>query len=390
MAKSNKSTMMILFLSLFLLMVGFGIIIPILPFYSRSLGASSFHMGMLMTMYSLIQFIFAPFWGNLSDRVGRKPILTIGLLGFGFTFILFGLAKTLWQLFLFRGLSGLLSSAALPTAMAIVGDITSEEDRGKGMGMIGASMGLGMVLGPAIGGFLSSFGIGVPFFVAGGIAIATVPIILLMLEESLEAEQSVKKRDRVSFIKGLQGPLALIMMISLLVSFTNANLETTIAYFGEDQFGFGSYEMGIAFSVMGLFMVITQGVFVGNAINKYGEYNLIKAGLIIIVIGFMLLSFAQGLVSLSIYLSFSGIGFALLRPSLSSLVSKKTEIGQGASLGLLSSFDSLGRILGPLWGGWIYLFNHKWPFFSSAALVILILIGLMVTNIEVKTEKMNG
>ena len=155
MGSSNRRQIIILFFTLVVVMLGFGMVIPILPFLIESLGASGRELGLLMATFALMQLIFSPVWGSLSDRIGRKPVLMIGVFGFGITMVLFGLSTELWMLFAARALSGILSSATLPTAMAYIGDSTSEEDRGGGMGVVGAAMGLGMVLGPGLGGLLA-------------------------------------------------------------------------------------------------------------------------------------------------------------------------------------------------------------------------------------------
>ncbi|MFL6562401.1 MAG: MFS transporter, partial [Bacillus sp. (in: firmicutes)] len=153
----SKSALPILFVVMFLVMVGFGIIIPVLPFYAEEIGANPTELGLLMAVYSLMQLIFAPMWGQVSDRIGRKPVMMIGITGLGLSFLIQALSTELWMLFAARIIGGILSSANMPTAMAYVADITTEENRGKGMGIVGAATGLGFVFGPAIGGIFSKF-----------------------------------------------------------------------------------------------------------------------------------------------------------------------------------------------------------------------------------------
>ncbi len=172
MSKTNRSAMTILFLTMFVVMVGFGVIMPILPFYAESMGATATTLGLLFASYSVVQFLFSPFWGQMSDKMGRKPILLIGLIGFGVSFVLFGAATALWVLFAARILGGILSAATLPTVMAYVADTTDNEQRGGGMGIIGAAMGLGVTFGPVIGGFLGTVNPSLPFYFSGLLAFA--------------------------------------------------------------------------------------------------------------------------------------------------------------------------------------------------------------------------
>ena len=185
----NKKSFALVFFALFLMMLGNGIIIPVFPYYVKSMGASAFQLGLLLTVYSLCQFICAPIWGRYSDKVGRKPLLMLGIAGYAVSFIIYGLAHVLWLLFIARIAGGVLSAAVMPTAMAYIGDITTEEQRGSGMGLMGASMGLGMVMGPALGGILSGISFTFPFFFAAGLAMANVLTIFILLKESLTREK---------------------------------------------------------------------------------------------------------------------------------------------------------------------------------------------------------
>ncbi|MGF7185916.1 multidrug resistance protein [Desulfitispora alkaliphila] len=361
---------LILFAVLFTIMLGFGIIIPVLPFFSRELGASSLDLGLLMASYSVMQFIFAPIWGNLSDRVGRKPLLIMGVIGFALSFLIFGLAQRLWVLFLARIVGGLLSSAAMPTAMAYISDTTDEKSRGQGMGMMGAAMGLGVIFGPAIGGFLAGYHVSTPFFVAAALAAVNVIFIIIFLPESLlEEERTEKKSKRPSLTKGLQSSIGVLLVVAFIVSFAAANLEATFAYFASDNFGFGEKEMGLAFMIMGIVTVVQQGLVVGYVINRFGEKAIMLAGLFITASAYLLVLSAVGLVSLIFFIALSGVGMGLLRPAMNSLVSKQTPFNQGVSMGMVGSFDSLGRIIGPIWGGFTYMFGTSYPYITGAIIM---------------------
>ncbi len=377
----QKKSTFVVFSSLFIIMLGFGIIIPVLPFYSQSLGATSLHLGLLMASYSVMQFIFAPVWGALSDRWGRKPVLLVGIGGFAVSFFIFSLANALWVLFAARIMGGLLSSAAMPTVMAVISDTTTESERAKGMGMIGTAMGMGMIFGPAVGGVLSRFGVHVPFQAAAGMAFLTVIYAAFFMTETLDRSREQTERRRASIVGALKGPLAFLMVMAFTISFANANLESTFAYFSKDQFGFGIPEIGLAFTVMGVFAVLLQGFLVGRLVNYFGEQKVIVFGLALTMVSLLLIVAAQGLVSLIAYLTLSGIGMGLVRPGITSMISKKTLAAQGETMGVMSSFDSLGRIAGPVYGGQVYLFNHTYPYLSGALILAAILVtALMIFN----------
>lgn len=369
----------ILFVSLFLVLVGFGIIIPILPFYSISLGATPFEIGLLMASYSLMQFIFSPLWGTLSDKYGRRPILLLGLSGFAVTFTLFGLATNLPQLFAARILGGILSSACLPTAMAYVADVTSEEERGGGMGMLGAAMGLGLVVGPGVGGLLAVWHAGVPFFFAGGLAALNFLFAVVFLKESRQPHQmSEVKYNRFKHLLSLRGFMALIFFLVLLQSFSISTFEGTFPLFVKERFGYGAFDMGIIFTVMGVIGVLVQGFLIGRLIKRLGEEMVIKVGMVLMAMSFFLTLLAFNLWTLTFFIGLAVVGQGLMRPSLASLISKDTELEEGATMGAMQSVDSFGRILGPVIGGALFGLGMSWPYLGNGVLNLLSLLAMFL------------
>ena len=196
MQTSDRKNLYILAFSLAVVMLGFGTVIPIMPFYVEHLGAGGTELGLLVASYAVMRLIFGPIWGNLSDRVGRKPVLMIGVFGYGITMILFGLATQLWMLFVFRILSGILSSSTSPTTMAYIGDSTPEQERGQGMGILGVAVGVGTIVGPGLGGLLGRENLALPFFIAGGMSFLALLLIWLLLPESLPPEARQKDGDK--------------------------------------------------------------------------------------------------------------------------------------------------------------------------------------------------
>ncbi|WP_277678405.1 MFS transporter [Gracilibacillus dipsosauri] len=381
----SKKVLAILFAVMFLVMVGFGIIIPVLPFYAEELGASPLELGLLMSVYSLMQFLFSPMWGRISDRIGRKPVLLLGISGLALSFFLMAFASHLWMLFAARIIGGFLSAANMPTVMAYVADITTEENRSKGMGIIGASVGLGFIFGPAIGGIFSENNLSTPFLLAGGSSLITLILVMLVLKESLDKDQAVEQqRKRPSFLKAIKDPTAPLFVLQWFVSISLAGLEATFAYFADDKAGLGTTELGYIFMIMGLAGAVVQGGLVGKMTKKFGEGNVIQIGIIVSTIGFATILLVNSFLTAAIFLTIFGIGNGLIRPAVSSLLTKKAKSGYGQVTGMLSSFDSLGRIIGPSLGGMLYGLAIYLPYVSG---IILSILALGIYYYYVKLQK---
>ena len=379
----NKRALPILFAIMFLVMAGFGIIIPVLPFYAENIGASATQLGFLMAVYSLMQLLFAPIWGRVSDRIGRKPVIMIGILGLALSFFLMGMSGELWMLFVARVVGGTLSSANMPTAMAYVADITTPENRSKGMGVIGAATGLGFVFGPAIGGVFSKISLSLPFYVAGVLSIMTFVIVWIFLKESLTKEHAQSK-ERASMWESFKGAQSILFILQLFVSLSLAGLEATFAYFAAEKAGLGSLELGYIFMIMGLASAFVQGGLVGKMSKRFGEGFVIQIGIIVSIIGFGLILLVDSFVTAAIFLSIFGVGNGVIRPSLSALLTKTSTTGHGSTTGLLSSFDSLGRIIGPPIGGWLFSISIGSPYISGILLSIIALVLYYIYTTQVK------
>ncbi|NLB89375.1 MAG: MFS transporter [Syntrophomonadaceae bacterium] len=375
----NRKSMMILFTSIFLVGVGFSIIMPVLPYYAESLGANAFQLGLLMTVYAICQFIFAPIWGVYSDRVGRKPVLLAGILGFSFTFILFGFATQLWMLYVIRIAGGILSCATMPTAMAYVGDSTSLEKRGSAMGVIGAAMGMGMVFGPAIGGLLSEISLGFPFIFAGLLALFNAMAIWFLLPESLAKENRViRKIERAPLWEGLRSPLAVLFLCTCLVSTCESLHHGIFALFSQAKLSFTARDIGWAFTTAGIVMALFQGLIVGRLINRIGEEKTAGIGIILIGISFGLFLFMFNIPSSIVFMAVFSAGIGLIRPSISAAVSKRTDSAQGAAMGILNGYDSLGRTIGPALGGFMLDRGLNLGYYTAIIIALLALLTLTI------------
>ena len=392
--KSPRVRIAILFFTLVVVMLGFGMIIPILPFYVEAFGGGGKEMGALMAVFALMQFVFAPVWGQLSDRHGRKVILMVGVLGNAISMLLFGLSTSMWMLIGSRALAGILSSATLPTAMAYIGDSTSEEDRGGGMGMMGAAMGVGMVLGPGLGGWLASDSLSTPFFVAAGLSLVALVLVMLVLPESLPQEArtqqvggvgSSQPRNLGQVLLGLVrfgldllrdlwqalfSPVGFLLVLSFLVSFGLTNFESVFGLYAKDRYDYSPGQVGTILTVIGLISALTQGLLTGPLTRRWGELAIIRLSLLGSVVGFVLMLLPDTFAGVVLSVSFFILSNAMIRPAVSSLISKRATGGQGVAMGLNNSFMSLGRVAGPMWAGAAYDLNLTYPYMSGAAVML--------------------
>jgi DHA1 family multidrug resistance protein-like MFS transporter len=384
---TNRKNILILSLTLAVVMLGFGMVMPIFPFYIESMGASGSELGLLIAISPLMQLLFAPVWGSISDRRGRKPVLLLGLLGYGLSMLLFGLATELWMLFAARGVGGILSAATMPTTMAYVSDSTSKKDRGGGMGALGAAMGLGMVLGPVLGGWLAVDSLSTPFFLTAAVCLLTLVLVWLFLPESLPtgARQPASARPHPGeqlreMWQAVRGPLGVLLFMAFLVSFGLTCFQGIFGLYALERYGYGPIEVGWILAVMGLVAALSQGVLTGPLTKRWGEALVIKATLLASAAGFVLLLAADSLVAVLLTTALFTLPNALLRPAVISLTSKQADSRQGVAMGLNNSFNSLGRIVGPIWAGLAFDANPSLPYLSGA---LIMLAGFLVSLVWV-------
>ncbi len=384
----NKRNLWILFFTMIVVNLGFGMIIPIMPFYVKSFGASGSALGALMALYGLLQFIFAPLWGSLSDRYGRKPILMIGILGNAIAQLLFGLSTELWMLFAARALAGLLSSATLPTAMAYISDSTTKEERGGGMGMIGAAMGIGMVLGPGLGGWLAGRGLAYPFFLAAALSMLALLLVFIILPESQHPVAATPARLRGpqinAMFQAIAGPLGVLFIMAFLLTFGLTNFESVFGLYAAERYNYGAQQVGVILMVIGLISAAIQGGATGPLTRRFGEVAVIRGSLIASAIGFLLMTQANTFAAVLLTTSLFILSNAMLNPAVSSLISKRTISEQGIAMGLTNAFFSLGRIIGPLWAGLIFDVNLNLPYVSGA---IVMLVGFGISLFLLKKQE---
>jgi len=375
--KAPKRNLYILTFTLFVVMLGYGIVIPILPFYIESMDAGGTELGLLTASYAVMRLICGPIWGSLSDRMGRKPILLIGISGYVITMIWFGLATQLWMLFAARILSGILSSATAPTTMAYIGDSTPEKERGGGMGLLGAAGGVGTIFGPVLGGFLADKSLATPFFVAAGMALLSFVLTAIFLPESLPVSERQKKEDEGKLIDikswwaALFSPIGSLLLLTFISTSGLMIFANVFGLYTLEKFDFGPEDVGVMMMILGLVSALTQGLMAGPATKRWGDEWVIKVTLLGTAVGFLLMLLANSYLSILLATAFFALMTALQVPALTSLTSRRATIPQGIAMGLSNSFISLGRIVGPIGGGVALDVYAGLPYLSGAAVMLL-------------------
>jgi Arabinose efflux permease len=344
-----------IFLTCFIDILGFGIVIPILPLYAEHFGATAMQTGWLVGIFSLAQFFFAPVWGRLSDRVGRKPVLLLGLAGTVAGYVFMGFAQSVQALFAARLIAGI-SGANISAAQAYLADISTPENRAKAMGLLGAAFGLGFVFGPALGGWAgATFSYAAPMFIAAGLAAFNVVLVILILPESLHPGKRTRGRERLfpTLFSHVERRTYLWCLASYFLVIVGFSIMTTLfALLLNHRFGLDAKKTGYILAGMGMIGVVIQGLLIGRLVRRFGESRLALAGAIGMSAGLAWLAVSAGLGSLLASSVLVGIGNSLLMPTLSALASRSAEAAwQGRALGVMQSGGSLARWLGPLVAG---------------------------------------
>ncbi len=396
MLKGKRRSLFLLSFTLLVVMLGYGVAMPMLPFYIERFGVGGREYGWMMSTYSLMQLICAPIWGLLSDRFGRKPIFSIGVIGYAIAFFLFGLADSFAMLFMARVLSGMLSSATMPTAMAYIGDHTEADEKSQAMGQLGAMVGTGVILGPIMGALLAGFAISVPFFIGSGLAFIAFLLVLFLLPEDRQVfraraqatkEENVEKAGVADFARDylavLFGPAGLLLLLIFIMSFGLANFQNMIGLYVVDKLGFDTHQVSSIWVVMGVMMIAVQGGLTGWISKRLSEWTIIRLGLLGGTLGFLFVSLAHNYLTTLLALAFFMLALTLISPALNAAISRYGGERQGALMGLNSAMTSLGRVLGPLWGGYIYEIDVVYSFYSGA---ITLVVGLVVSLVGIRKD----
>jgi DHA1 family tetracycline resistance protein-like MFS transporter len=355
----KRSPLVVIFTTVFIDLVGFGIVIPVLPFYAEGtrFNATPRTVGLLFASYSIMQLVFSPILGRLSDKHGRRPVLLISIIGTGIGFLILGFAATLWMLFVGRILDGI-TGGNISTAQAYIADITTREDRAKGMGLLGAAFGLGFIFGPAIGGILSRWGIAVPFLFAAGLCFANATLLYFTLPETVTPDHPARVsaaggRGFAQLLHSLARPrLGFVLAIYFLFVVAFSIMTTSFSLYTMFRFGYDAQHNGYLFAYVGLIAVIIQGGLIGRLVKKFGELPLVIAGAVCFAASLFAIPFVGpntgGLLGLLVGGGIFSLGNSLATPALTSLASKSVGAAeQGSVLGVTQSAASLARAVGP-------------------------------------------
>jgi MFS transporter, DHA1 family, tetracycline resistance protein len=402
MGKMLRSPLFLMALTIFIDFTGFGLVIPLLPFWAEHLGAGPFEVGLLLTTYALAQFLFTPVLGALSDRYGRKRIIFISLCIEVISFALTGLASSLPMLLVARVVGGI-GASNIGSAQAVVADVTPPEKRAAGMGMIGAAIGMGFVVGPALGGIFSQHGSTLPFWIALGMALINALLVLFLLPETRKKQENSPTREGLGIFFSGWGKvmrhraIVSLVLVNLLYTLAFTGMETVFPLLTQKNFGWGATQNGYVFTYVGVIIVLMQGGLVRQLVKRWGERNLMLFGLVLLGLGLVLLIWSNSLALLLIAVGILSIGDGAVTPTSSavlSLISPGEE--QGEILGFSQGLGGLGRAIGPLIAGALFSVGTGAPFLAGgvfAVLAILVTLPVMTKiqkSIEIHKQTAQG
>lgn len=377
---NKRSPIALLFFTIFLDLLGFSIVIPILPIYATELGANALQTGIIAGVYSLMNFLFSPFWGALSDRVGRRPVIltsiaiaTLGYVGLAFstTLLMLGLARTI---------SGI-GSANISVAQAFIVDITDPKDRPKALGLVGAAFGLGFVFGPPIGGIVKQhYGAEYVGYLSAGLCVLNLVLAYFILPESLKNLNKEGKFNFITAFKNLANSLNnskinLFFFLNFLLIVAFAMMQITIVTLWEKRYHLSETSIGLLFMYVGTISALVQGLLIGRINKRLGEYKMMILGAMMIALGLGLIPFVTEpyfYPATFVLITLISGGSGLMTPSISSLISKSVGMHeQGAVLGANMSFGSLARAIGPPMGGFLYDIYYGYPYFTGSVIMLM-------------------
>lgn len=377
--KAKKLALLILMFNMFITMGGIGIIIPVLPSYLEIFGVGGQVLGFLIASFAFAQFLFSPIAGDLSDRYGRKIFVIIGLIIYGVSQILFGLATEVWVLFIGRFLTGTGAAFIMSPVMAYVADITTEEERGKGMGLLGAAISLGFMIGPGIGGFLAAVNLHFPFHVSGVVALTAALLSLIILpnvkpDQTKPKHQLEKRQPRENLwqqlVRSVKTPYFILLIVVFTFSFGIANFQSTLSMFLTLKFEYTPADIAIVITIGGFVGVILQVFIINILFKKFGEMKIILINLIVAAITMFLMVYVNGYFVILAVATVFQIATIFIRPAVNTLISKLAGHDQGFAAGMNNAYMSLGNMIGPALAGILLEWSLPSPYILGAIILI--------------------
>lgn len=378
MTSDQRKKLALLMLNMFIAVGSFGIIIPIIPAYLKDIGQGGTAAGLIIAIFAFAQFLVSPIGGKWADKYGRRPLINVGLLVLAISMFLFYFADSIVLLYISRAIGGIGCAFLIPAIFAYVSDITTMDQRAKGNSFISAAMSLGIVIGPGIGGFLADFGLKAPLLVSAIVGLLAFVVSYFTLPESLQEKVVMNDDAKTSMVKDIvlsvKKPFFIPLVITLIMSFGLMAYETVLGLYVDDQFGATPQQIAFMVTATGLVGVIMQLFVVDRVVKLLGELNVLKVFLIVTAVGFLLSIIAGSyemffVISLLIFLATS-----ILRPVLTTLISKLAGNEQGFAMGMNNAYMSIGNILGPLLAGALYDIRILFPFIAGLVILIFTII----------------
>ena len=382
----QKSALPLIFLTVFIDLLGFGILIPILPaFAERVLHIDETAIGIIIASYSFVQFLFNPILGRISDKHGRKPVIVVCLFINAIGYVIFAFTSSFAVLLLSRIVGGV-GGSSVSVAQAYIADVTTKETRSKGMGVIGAAFGLGFVFGPLMGGLLSSYGYTVTGLGSASFSLLAFIVTIILLPESNQNKQvdaviSKKLINFEAYKKVFSNPaLAILISLFFVLTFSFANIYGTFALLGIQVYGFTDLQNGYILGILGLTSAAVQGGLIGHLDKLLGKKKILIIGSFFMMVGLAIMPYAGNFLKLAIDCVALSIGTGIFQPTVLSLISQNaSDEEQGLTFGVNQSMSAIGRVLGPLWGGFAFEFlGYPFPFITGAAFTFLILLATIL------------
>jgi DHA1 family multidrug resistance protein-like MFS transporter len=372
--KSTKFALYILMFNMFIAMSGIGLIIPIMPAYLDTFGVAGQALGTLIATFAFAQFLFSPLSGELSDKYGRKNLIIFGLVVFGLSQLLFGMASELWILYLARFFSGVGGAFLIPPMMAFVADITTYEERGKGMGYLGASMSLGFMIGPGIGGFLSEVSLQFPFYVATAVALIAALLSYIALPNVKPAVQAADyKRENLyqQMKRSVYTPYFVMLIVMFIFAFGLSNFQSTIALYVDKQFQFTPKEISVVITVGGFVGVVVQTFVIDSLFKRFGEMRVILVNLLVSAAAMIGILFVNTFWTILFVSAIFFTAASLLRPAINTLISKLAGDSQGYAAGMNNAYMSLGNMIGPALAGVLFDIDMSFPYIAGTLILLV-------------------